>query len=90
MNAQRLGAAAAGGMLDPGCVEQALIEQPGGERIGLAAGKLQGIRERMARDATCPERRLEQRQLIRTQSVPGGCDLEPPALPRSTLSRSLA
>lgn len=61
-------------MLDAGLVEQAFPDQPGGDRISLAAGELQAVGERMAGGAAGPEGGLEQRELIRAQPVPGQGD----------------
>uniref|UniRef100_A0A9E8CTG7 Uncharacterized protein n=1 Tax=Bosea sp. NBC_00436 TaxID=2969620 RepID=A0A9E8CTG7_9HYPH len=74
MDAEGLGTAPAGGMLDAGLVEQAFLDQAGGDRIGLATGELQAIGERMAGGAPGPERGLEQREFIRAQPVPGQGD----------------
>jgi hypothetical protein len=58
-------------MLHADLVEQALIEQAGGEGIGLAAGELERVRQSMARRPARPEGGLEQSKLIRAQDVPG-------------------
>ncbi|WP_377848490.1 hypothetical protein [Bosea sp. UC22_33] len=74
MDAEGLGPPAASGVLDAGFVEQAFLDQARRDRIGLAAGKLQAIGERMAGGAPGPEGGLEQRELIRAQPVPGQGD----------------
>jgi hypothetical protein len=61
-------------MLDAGLVEQAFLDQPCGDRIGLAARELQAVGERMAGSAPGPEGGLEQCELIRAQPVPGQGD----------------
>jgi hypothetical protein len=82
MDPQGLGAPAAGRALDAGLVEQALVDQPRRERVGLAARELQRVRQRVAGRAAGPERGLEDGEFVGTQALPRLCD---DGLPRSSI-----
>jgi hypothetical protein len=66
-----LGPPAAGGALQAGFGQEALLHQPGDQRIGLALGEAQPFGHAMARAAGRPEGRFQQLHLVGSEAAPG-------------------
>ena len=71
MQLQVFGAAAAGGALQAGFGQQALLDQAGDQRVGLALGEAQPFGHAMARAAGRPEGGLQQLHLVGGEAAPG-------------------
>lgn len=71
MELEVFGAASARGALQAGFGQQALLEQPGDERIGLALGEAEFLGHGMARTAGRPEGGLQQTHFVRSDAAPG-------------------